>query len=315
MKRIIAGGTGFIGQALIKRWLAQNHNIIVIGRSVEKIKKIFNGKVQAVTWQEWITSGTTIAKNAEAIINLAGANLGNKFWTQKYKQEILTSRVDTTTQLVQVCAKLGANSPPLFNANGVGVYGVQQPLPQKLPPAFDEETEIDFKNAPNFLSNVARSWELATLPAQNAGVRVVLMRFGVVLAKNGGVLPRLSLPVRLFFGGPLGSGQQAFSWIALKDLCHAIEFLLQQSHFAGPVNLVAPHCVTQKQCVQALSKVLHRPSFIHTPAFILKLVLGEMAEELLLSGQHVYPKRLLKLGFTFQYPTIESALNNIYSAK
>jgi uncharacterized protein (TIGR01777 family) len=140
----------------------------------------------------------------------------------------------------------------------------------------------------------------------------VTMRFGVVLAKQGGVLPKISKPFQFFLGGPIGSGQQPFPWIALPDLCAAIDFLLDRSEATGPFNLVAPGGVTQKQFAIALGKVLHRPAALTMPAKILKLLLGKMAEELLLAGQNVYPKRLLQLGFAFQYPDINKALQAIY---
>lgn len=313
MKRIIAGGTGFIGQQLVKRWLRENHEIAIIGRSHAKINKIFKDQVQAITWPELMSNSAAILDNTEVIINLTGANIGAQPWTTKRKQEIISSRTESTTQLAEICASLGELSPPLFNASAVGVYGLQTSVANDLPSPLDETTPIDYQQAPDFLAEVGHAWELAAMPAKNAGVRVVWMRFGVVLDQHGGVLPRLSLPVKLFLGGPIGSGQQAFSWITLIDLLRAIDFLLQHPTISGPINLVAPHCVTQKQLVKALGKALHRPSFIPTPAFILKLIFGQMAEELLLSGQNVFPKRLLELGFDFQYPDINTALGKIFN--
>src|SRR6185312_1821121 len=311
MKRIIAGATGFIGQQLTKRWLAAGHQIVAIGRSRAKIKQCFGAQVQALEWQEL---NTEIIQNAQVVVNLAGANIGAGRWTTKRRQQILDSRVNTTRQLAELCARLGAQSPALFNASAVGVYGLQTSMAEGLPPALDETTTIDFQQAPDFLAKVGRAWELAALPAKNAGARVVWMRFGVVLAKHGGVLPRLALPVRFFLGGPMGSGQQPFSWISLVDLLNAIDFLLDHSEINGAVNLVAPGCVTQKQFIQALAKVLHRPSFFPLPAIVLKLLFGQMAEELLLKGQRVYPKRLLELGFQFKYPKV-SQLDKIISSE
>lgn len=301
MKRVIAGATGFIGQQLVKKWLTAGHEVIAIGRSYAKIRHCFGTQVQPIEWHEL---NQHIIENAQVIVNLAGANIGAGRWTANRRQQILDSRVNTTRQLAELCARLGAQSPPLFNASAVGVYGLQTSVVDGLPPAIDETVAIDFQKAPDFLAKVGRAWESAAMPAKNAGVRVVWMRFGVVLAKHGGVLPRLTLPVRYFLGGPIGSGQQPFSWISLEDLLAAIDFLLDKSEIDGAVNLVAPSCVTQKQFVQVLAKILHRPSFFPLPAAILKLFFGQMAEELLLKGQHVYPKRLLELGFQFQYPTI-----------
>lgn len=311
-KRIIAGATGFIGQHIVREWLANNYKVYVIGRSVDKIKAVFDNTVSAWQWDDLSAENAAVFREAELVLNLAGASIGDARWTEKRKKEILSSRITTTHKLADFCAKLGKQSPPLFNASAIGVYGLQASQPQELPLALDENTEIDFYHSTDFLAKVARSWELAAQVAQTAGVRVVWLRFGVVLAKEGGVLPRLRLPFQFFMGGKIGSGQQPFSWITLTDLMAAIEFLVQQNAVSGVFNLVAPGCVSQQQFAVALGKVLKRPSIIKTPAFALRLVFGEMANELLLTGQHVVPKRLLELGFKFQYPTIAEALEHIY---
>lgn len=308
MKIVIAGGTGFIGQALVKHFRAANHQCVVLGRSHEKIKKIFGNTVKAITQKQVLTEGAAEIKTADLLINLAGASIGDKRWSKKRKREILDSRLLPTQRLTAICASLGKNSPPLFNASAIGIYGLQPVTGNVLPTALDERTNIDFNSAPDFLSQVARAWELATQPAKEAGVRVVNLRFGVVLGKNGGVLKKLKLPFLFFIGGPIGSGQQPFSWVAMEDLLRAVDFLFAKPEISGPVNIVAPNCVTQKQLAQALGKVLHRPSFISTPAFILQSLYGEMAKELLLSGQNVYPHILLEKGFQFRYPDITSAL-------
>lgn len=310
MRFIIAGGTGFIGQALTERWLAVGHQLIIVGRSKEKVKKLFGENVIAMEWPELTISSL---ENVHAIINLAGAGIGDKRWTSQRKQEILQSRIQPTQQLAQLCGQLGAKSPPLFNADGVGIYGAQQSLKTSLPLPFTEDSSINYQQAPDFLAKVGREWEMALQPAVNAGVRVVKMRFGVVLAKHGGALPKIALPFYFYLGGPIGSGQQPFSWIALSDLCAVIEFLLPKTDVSGPVNLVAPEAVTQKQFAQTLASIVNRPAWLPMPAIAVKLLFGEMGKELLLSGQNVYPKRLLELGFKFQYPDLLSALKNIYS--
>ncbi len=309
MKYIIAGATGFIGQHLVKRWLLAGHELIVLGRSVAKIKALFGEQVQALTWDELTIN---YLQHCDAIINLAGASIGEQRWTSERQQTILSSRTQTTQCIAQLCAQLGAQAPVFFSVSAIGVYGLQASLPTQLPAPYDEDTVIDFQQAPDFLAKVARAWELAAKPAEQAGARVVYLRFGVVLAKEQGALPRMALPFKWGLGGPIGSGQQPFSWIALADLIGIIEFLLANKTISGPINLVAPECVTQKQLANTLGKVLHKPSFMPTPAFILKLVFGQMAEELLLKGQQVVPKRLLALGYQFQLPTLEKALTEIY---
>lgn len=314
MKRIIAGATGFIGQHLVQRWLKANIDLIVIGRSYKKIQQTFGNSVTAVDWTEFQERSHEILTHSQVIINLAGANISNGLWTEKRKTELLKSRLETTRMIADACAQLGANSPDLFNAGGVGVYGPQSDLSDALPPPLDEDTVIDFSTFPNFLTRIGREWEQATQAAKKQGVRVVNMRFGVVLDKNGGALPRIALPFYFYLGGTIGSGHQVFSWISLTDLMRAIEFLIAHNKMSGPVNLVAPAGISQQQLAEAISKTLNRPRCFPMPGKLLKLLLGQMAEELLLEGQHVVPKRLLAEGFEFQHPDIETALAAIFSS-
>lgn len=309
MKIIIAGGTGFIGQALTRHFLENNHEVIIVGRSLKKINNVFSQKVIGITY-EALNSKTI--KSANLIINLAGANIGAKLWSDKQKQEIINSRVKITKKISTLCAKLGSASPFLLNASAIGVYGLQKCAAIGLPEAFDENTSIDFTKAHDFLSLVGRQWELATQVAKDAGVRVVNMRFGVVLAKNGGVLKQLRLPFLFFMGGRIGTGHQPFSWVTLTDLIRAVEFLINNKEISGPVNIVAPEAVTQTELAKTLGKVLHRPSFMFTPAWPIKLILGEMGDELLLRGQRVFPTVLKQHAFEFTFPDLEEALIEIY---
>lgn len=182
-----------------------------------------------------------------------------------------------------------------------------------MPPALDENTTIDFNAAPDFLAKVGRQWEMATFSARDAGVRVVNMRFGVVLGNNGGVLSKLKLPYSLGLGGRLGSGQQPFPWIALPDLLNAIDFIFANKQLQGAINFVAPQSITQQQFSQALATAMHRPALLSTPTFLIKILLGEMGETLLLNGQHVEPRVLLAAGFKFEYPDINSILHHLFS--
>jgi len=313
MNIILAGGTGFIGQAMVKHYLKVKHDITIISRSEDKVKKRFSNTVTPLTWSRLKTEGVKAIENTDVIINLTGANIGNRPWTAKRKQEILNSRIESTQQLSALCASRGTHAPMLLNASAVGTYGLQDSVPDQLPAPLNETTPIDFNQSPDFLAKIGRQWELATQSAKDAGVRVVNMRFGVVLGKGGGVLKQLKLPFLFFIGGPIGSGQQPFSWIALPDLLNAVDFLIENKEIVGPVNLTSPHCVMQKDLAKALGRTLHRPSFMPTPAFVLKIVFGEMAEALLLKGQHVIPTVLTDHGFNFQYPDIDSALNDALS--
>lgn len=313
MNIIIAGGTGFIGQALVKHFYSKGDQITIIGRNETKIKTLFADIVTPLSWEKFSASKIELVQKSDLIINLTGANIGAKRWTQQRKQEILDSRIIPTQLLAQTCAELKSKSPPLFNTSAVGVYGLQTSQPNGLPKALSENDIIDFNATPDFLATIGRAWEKATHSAVANGVRVINMRFGVVLGKDGGVLNTLKTPFLFFMGGPMGSGQQPFPWIALPDLVKAVDFLIHHSHIQGPVNFVAPNCVTQKQLAQSIGRALHRPSIFPMPAFLLKLLFGQMAEELLLNGQNVKPDVLLANDFKFDFPDINSTLEMIFT--
>jgi len=312
MRMIIAGGTGLIGTKLARHWLAQGHTVSIIGRSKKHIYEIYQDRVEALEWRALEAKNF---KEAAVVINLAGSGIADKRWTRSRKEEILASRLKPTQKIVSFLSSLGASSPPLFNASAIGVYGLQRELNSGLPPRLDENTSIDWSYSPDFLSHVAREWEKVTHPASQQGVRVVNLRFGVVLSKDGGALPRIAFPFHYFLGGPIGSGKQPFSWVAIKDVIRAIDYLFENPEISGPINIVAPICVTQNELTKALGIVLHRPTFLRVPSITLKLILGEMANELLLKGQHVYPLKLLQQGFQFSFPDIESALIDSYLVK
>ncbi len=312
MHRVIAGGTGFIGKYLTEKWLAAGHEVTIIGRSKQKIKDCYGDAVTPVEWDDLADDDQSILQHAQIVVNLCGVNIGEKSWTPQRKEEILTSRTHYTKLLSETCAKLSDHAPPLFNASAIGVYGLQESESHGLPIPYDETEPFDYQEAPDFLAKVARQWELKTNPAKAHGVRVVNLRFGIVLGANGGVLKKLITPFKFGLGGPIGNGQQPFSWIHIEDLADAIEFLIQKKYIRGPVNLVSPLGITQKQFAKALGKAIHRPSIIPTPGIVLKMVFGQMADELLLRGQHVAPKILTDAEFEFKYPTIDKALDNIF---
>ena len=309
MHRVITGGTGLIGKRLVEHWLQQNHTITVIGRTNQHIQEVFGTRVQAVTWDSLTRD---VLQSAQIVVNLAGVNVGDKRWNESLKQEILTSRIEATKKIAGLLGELGSKAPALFNASAIGIYGLQQQLYDGLPPRLDESTRIDWDHPSDFLSQVACRWEKAAEPAVTNGVRVVFLRFGVVLAKEGGALPKIVQPFRFFLGGPIGTGNQPFSWIAIDDVIRAIDFLIEKPDLSGVFNIVAPGGVVQKQLAEAIAKTLKRPAVMRMPAFLLKQLFGEeMVKELLLEGQHAYPKRLLEAGFKFEYPDIDLALNHI----
>jgi uncharacterized protein (TIGR01777 family) len=306
MKVFITGGTGFVGQNVALRLIKEGFEVTVLTRGRKmadkgpgldlpyqgQISYLIGNPAEAGPWQEAISQH-------QVIINLAGSSIFGR-WTEKYKQEIRDSRINITRNLVaaMTCASSGAQT--LLNASAIGYYG------------FSGEEEVTEESPPgsDFLASVCQAWEKEALAAERKGCRVVLMRFGLVLGKNGGVLDKLVPVFRKYLGGPLGSGEQWFSWIHVDDLIEAIIFLISKPDLRGPINICSPYPVRQKEFARSLGHALKRPSFFRTPGFILRLILGEMAT-VLVNGQKVYPARLLNAGFNFQYPRIDEALNQI----
>ncbi len=282
--RIVCGGTGFIGQKLVRRWRNQGHDLAVIGRSPGKIAEIFGRGVTALSWQDLEAQARDILPQTDVVVNLCGAGIADRPWTPRRRQQILDSRIKPTRRISEFVAQ---NNPGLvlLNASAVGIH-----LPG------------------TFLSRVCREWEDATGPARQAGVRVVLLRFGYVLGGDGGMLARLLPVYRRGLGGRLGRGDQPFPWIAIQDLCEAIDFLTGHAHLCGPVDLVSPQAVTQEDFARAMAEVLNRPLWGPVPAGVLKILLGQMARELLLSGVQRAPEQLKRQGFVFRYPDLKQYL-------
>lgn len=304
MEILIAGGTGFVGQFLLKHFKSANHTVTILGRSKEKTKKLFGDKAIAIDWNDLSTEHL---KKTDLIINLAGANIAAKRWTDTRKKIIIDSRIKTTKKIVSLCCEL-ENSPPLFNASALGIYGTQSSETNGLPIPLDENTSFDFNNPPDFSSTVTRLWEKETEPAKEKGIRVINMRFALIMGPNGGALSKLVLPFKFYLGGKISDGNQPFSWICIKDVANAIDFLINHPEISGPVNFASPECVKQKEFANTLCKVLNKPCLMTAPALMLKIGLGEMADELLLKGQNIYPKVLLDHGFKFEYPSLENTL-------
>ncbi|MBI4356965.1 MAG: TIGR01777 family protein [Gammaproteobacteria bacterium] len=304
MRIILAGATGFVGRNLVPALLKEHHELVVIGRSANKIAKVFGPTVTPYSWNEL---DTLLPDSFDAIINLAGENIGESRWSDRIKKKIKDSRVHATQKLVAWAARAEQKKPHLYNTSAIGIYG-RQPVEEKLPPPMTEAHKIHWGHPSDFLSEVTQAWEEATKPAVSAGIPVTLMRFAVVLKRWEGVLKKLEPSFWFGLGSRLGSGCQPFSWIHIHDLVYAILFLLQHPEITGPVNLCAPECVTQKAFAKELARVMHRPLCLTMPAFVIKILFGQMGEELLLGGQNVIPERLKQLGFKFSYPTLASAL-------
>ncbi len=307
MNILIAGGSGFIGKALISA-LQQQHTLTVLGREKNRLEQCFpNQSIHKITWDKLHDQD---AKQFEVIINLSGANIGAKRWTNAVKKELIESRTLTNTQLIEWLIKQEA-SPRYFCANAVGIYGAEYVNND----VFDEDSQITVSPTNDFLKQIGLAWEQSLRPAVDKGIHVTTLRFGVVLKKGEGMLKKLELPFRLGLGTILGSGQQVISWVHYKDLVNAVLFLLERPDLTGPINITSPNPVSQKEFAIEFARVLKRPLFLKLPAPVVKILFGEMGEYLLLKGQKVRPKRLTESGFKFSYPYLDAALMQEYKGQ
>ncbi len=295
MRIVVAGGSGFLGGALVRAWRDDGHEVKVLTRHP--------ASVDDVPWSPQPSGGDwrSTLEGAGAVVNLAGEGIADERWTEARKAAILSSRVAATRALAH--AILECEKPPriFISASAVGYYGphADEPLTEESAPGSD------------FLARVCQSWERKTDAA--AGIaRIVFLRTGVVLARDGGALPKMALPFRFFAGGRLGSGRQYVSWIHRADWVEMVRWALR-TDVSGPLNLTAPAPVTNGEFTRALGAAMHRPTLLPVPAIALQVMLGkEFADALLLGGQRVRPARAERLGFQFRFATIESALQDIF---
>jgi uncharacterized protein (TIGR01777 family) len=292
MRILMAGASGFLGTRLVERLRGHGHDVTRLVRRPAR-------SADEIPWQP--SAGQldpAPVAAADVVINLAGAGVGDKRWTPGYKSEIRSSRVDSTGTIARTIKTLpaGDRPPALLNSSAVGWYG----------DAGDREVTEESPAGTGFLPDVCRVWEAAARPAEDAGVRVALLRTGLPLDEHGGLLKPQMLPFRLGVGAKLGSGRQWLPWIAMEDWLRAVAFLLD-TDVAGPVNLVGPAPVTNAEFTEAFGRVLHRPTLLQVPGFALHVALGEFAGEAIKS-QRVLPAVLTRAGFTWTYPTVEEAL-------
>ena len=296
MQIVLAGGSGFLGRALTGRLRADGHTITVLTRSPRRPGDV------AWTPDEPTGMWRATLDGADAVINLAGESIAGGRWTSARKTAILRSRVDGTSALANAIAK--AERPPavFVSSSAIGIYGPHgdEPVTEDAPPGSD------------FLASVCREWEGEALDLASL-TRVVLLRTGLVLAREGGALPPIARPFQLFAGGRLGSGRQHWSWIHVNDWVSLVSWAIATHPVSGPLNLTAPEPVTNGEFAATLARVLHRPAFMPAPAFALRLLLGEMADPLMLSGVRVLPAKARAHGFQFAFPRLEDALRDLYS--
>jgi uncharacterized protein len=303
MKIVIAGGSGQIGKTLVAELAARRHIVTILSR--KSYNSPISDKIAIKNWDgQKLGDWCKAIENADVIINLSGASIASGRWTKHRKKELLESRINSTRILAQAVSIANSRPSIFLNASAVGYYGNTG----------DIELNENLQKGTGFLSDLCGSWEQEALNIRKFGLRVALLRTGVVLDKNGGALKRMILPYRLFAGGHLGSGQQWIPWIHIEDLIKAVIFIIETESLNGPINLTSPNPVTNRIFAINLGKLLHRPSWFTIPSFLLRMILGEIAS-VVLEGQRALPSKLLSAGFTFKYPSIEIALTEILSNK
>ncbi|HZI18822.1 MAG TPA: TIGR01777 family oxidoreductase [Pyrinomonadaceae bacterium] len=297
MKVIVSGATGLVGRALVRSLLADSHEVTKLVRG--GAQEFRAPGTSAVRWDpDKGEIDAAALEGHDAAVHLAGEPVAEGRWTEEKKRRIRDSRVLGTALLADALARLNRSPRVLVAASATGFYGDRGP------------EKLDEESAPgeDFLSRVCREWEEAARPAAEAGVRLVHLRIGVVLSGEGGALPKMLAPFKLGLGGRIGGGGQYMSWVALEDVVGVARRALEDDSMSGPYNVVAPEPVTNGEFTRALGRVLNRPTVFAAPAFALRLVYGEMADALLLSGARVYPKRLLEAGYEFALPGLEGTL-------
>ncbi len=288
-KFLITGGTGFIGSKLVAEILKDGHKITILTRN----KKLLKQK-SAINYID----NLEIEMNFDIVINLCGEAISQR-WTKNIKQKIYSSRIDVTKKLVQIINN--SKTPPklVISGSAIGYYGVSKDQ------IFDEDSKI--KDRKLFSQNLCEDWESAASKISNKS-RLAIVRTGVVIGKNGGIMKKMLLPFSLGLGGKIGSGNQYLSWIFLDDFIGAINHIINKENISGAINLTAPNVSTNQDFSRILAKILNRPCFFNMPSFVAKIIFGQMADELLLNGQNVAPKKLLQSGYKFRVEGVEEAL-------
>ena len=310
---LITGGSGFIGTALIKQLLLENHNVTVLTRNEVKTAQHFANVTNDVREASQTKTNVKTIQSLDAInpdqsydvvINLAGQGIADKRWSDQVKQQLIDSRIKTTQALYEFLQEVPVKPDVFISGSALGYYGLR-----------DTDVEInesgDTDNS--FSSQLCQQWEAQAQKIADIGIRTCYLRTGIVLGKNGGALAKMLPPFKMALGGPIGTGKQWMSWIHLDDIVGMIRFAIDNDAIQGPINGTAPEPVINKNFSKTLGRVLKRPAFFPMPAFIVTLLFGQMGEELLLAGQRVIPEKLTQAGYQFKHPLLEGALKDIVS--
>ena len=301
MKVVITGGSGLIGRTLCKQLVGKGHDVAILSRNPDRVSGLPAG-VQVVGWDGRSSRGWEhLVDGADAVINLAGANLADGRWTAARKREILESRLNAGRAVVEAVSKARRKPRVVIQASAVGYYGSRS----------EAEVTEESGAGNDFPAQVCVEWEASTQPVEAMGVRRIVVRTGVVMSTEGGALPRMALPFKLFAGGPVGTGKQYFPWIHIEDEARAIIWLMERGT-SGIYNLTGPQPLTNKEFSSFLGRAMGRPSALPAPSFALKALFGEMST-ILLDGQRATPHRLLTEGFEFRYRGAEPALRDLFN--
>lgn len=304
MRILISGSTGLVGTALVEKLSREGHTVTrLVRRGTSGTGNADGAYTPGVAWDP--VAGyfdAASAEGADALVHLAGASIAGGRWNAARKELLRTSRIDATRHLIAALAKLQRPPRAILAASAVGFYGDRG----------DEILSEASGPGNDFLAGLCREWEAETARAAEFGARVVNLRFGIILAKHGGALPQMAMPIKLGVGGRLGNGRQWMSWVTLEETVRIVEFALANAGLAGPVNVVAPNPARNSEFTKVLAKTLHRPALFPAPGFALRLALGEMADALLLSGQKVVPSKLVNSGYSFVQPNLAEALADVF---